>query len=55
MNNKKTNNILFSDLALRKDGRLYQNHKNKAFTGSAKEIINNKIRREYEIENGNRL
>ena len=52
MNNIKANDILFSDLEEGKDGKLYQKHKKIAFTGSAKEIFNNKIRREYEIENG---
>ena len=52
MNNININDILFSDLIEREDGKLYLKNKKIAFTGSAKEIFNNKIRREYEIENG---
>jgi hypothetical protein len=52
MVHKNVEDIYFSDLNLRSNGLYYQKRKKKAFTGKAKEIYKNKLKREYEINEG---
>ncbi|SVD02525.1 uncharacterized protein METZ01_LOCUS355379, partial [marine metagenome] len=49
---KAKNAIYFSDLKQRTDGLYYQESENTAFTGTAKEILENRLRKEIEIVDG---
>jgi len=49
---KAKNAIYFSDLKQKTDGLYYQKFKRTAFTGTAKEILDNRLRKEIEIVDG---
>jgi len=52
MPEKEINALFFSDLKKRSNGLYYQKFKRTPFTGTAKEIFNNKLRKEFEIVDG---